>query len=238
MKKLLFIFSLLHTALFATGCVDEIVIASTQDSAVQLDGRASETAWESAVSYPLRLLPQPNQEREIAFQEGSVRFLCGSQFLYVYAELTDDDIVQYGSETEDLCKRGDVLELFIRDRKKGCYWELHLSPAGKSSVLFYPNAGRRLFPEAFQRENPIRMAVRLDGTLNHYQDQDHGYYIEAKIPLSLFGKDFGKNNEWTLLATRYNYSKSFKVSQLSTSAYLPMADFHLVDYHTPIRNRK
>lgn len=82
------------------------------------------------------------------------------------------------------------------------------------------------------------MAVRLDGTLNHYQDQDHGYYIEAKIPLSLFGKDFGKNNEWTLLSTRYNYSKSFKVSQLSTSAYLPMADFHLVDYHTPIRNRK
>lgn len=117
-EKLLFIFSLLHTALFATGCVDEIVIASTQDSAVQLDGRASETAWESAVSYPLRLLPQPNQERGIAFQEGSVRFLCGSQFLYVYAELTDDDIVQYGSETEDLCKRGDVLELFIRDRKK------------------------------------------------------------------------------------------------------------------------
>lgn len=238
MKKLFSLFSLLLTALFATGCGHEIVITSTQDSAVQLDGRASETVWGSAVSYPLRLLPQPNQERGTAFQEGSVRFLCDSKFLYVYAELTDDDIVQYGSENEDLCKRGDVLELFIRDRKKGCYWELHLSPAGKSSVLFYPNAGRRLFPEAFQRENPIRMAVRLDGTLNHYLDQDRGYCIEAAIPLSLFGKDFGKNDGWTLLATRYNFSKSFKVSQLSASACLPMADFHLVDYHTPIRIRK
>lgn len=234
---------LLFCGLLISGCSgigekqsDEMIIGNCPDHSIRLDADASEPVWKSAVPYDLQLIQQSQYVRGNApFQPGTVRFLFDRNYLYVFADFADDDIVQYGSDNEDLCKRGDLLEVFIRNRKKGCYWEIHLSPAGKSTLIFYPNAGRRIFPEAIAKSTPVKLAVRIDGTLNNYRDNDRGFRIEAAIPREVFGKDFGENGIWTVMAARYNYSRSFKESQLSVSTVLPAADFHLVDFHSPAK---
>lgn len=243
MKYYVCLFGSLFCGFLISGCSgigekqsDEMIIGSCPEHSIRLDADASEPVWKNTVPYDLHLIPQSRYVRENApFQPGTVRFLFDRDYLYVSAELADDDIVQYGSDNEDLCKRGDLLEIFIRNCRKGCYWEIHLSPAGKSALLFYPNAGRRIFPEAIAKSTPVKLAVRLDGTLNNCRDNDRGFRIEAAIPREVFGNDFGENGIWTVMAARYNYSRSFKVSQLSVSAALPAADFHLVDFHTPVK---
>ena len=213
----------------------QIVIHNCRPESVKIDGKADEAVWKQAVRYELRIpVPAGNPDYR-PVQPGNVRFVCDSRFLYVFAEFTDDDIVQYGKDNEDLCKRGDVLELFIRSRS-GCYWEIHITPNNRSAVIFYPNAGRRIFPEAIQPSSPIRCAAGLNGTLNDYRDTDKGYCIEAAIPLRLFagaGEVFG--DSWTMMAARYNYSRSLEDIEYSASVVLPAVNYHAVKYYTPVK---
>ena len=216
----------------------QIEIRNCRPGTVKIDGKADEAVWKQAVRYEMRTpVPAGNPDYR-PVQPGNVRFACDSRFLYVFAEFTDDDIVQYGKDNEDLCKRGDVLELFIRG-PAGCYWEIHITPNRRSAVIFYPNAGRRIFPEAIQPSSPVHSAVVLNGTLNDYRDTDKGYCIEAAIPLRLFadaGKFFGDG--WTIMAARYNYSKSLEDIEYSASVVLPAVNYHAVKYYTPVKITK
>ena len=213
----------------------QIAIRNCRPGSVTIDGKADEAVWKQAIRYELRTpIPAGNPDSR-PVQPGNVRFACDARFLYVFAEFTDDDIVQYGQDNEDLCKRGDVLELFIRGRS-GCYWEIHMTPNNRSAVIFYPNAGRRIFPEAIQRSSRVRCSAVLKGTLNNYRDTDKGYCIEASIPLQLFagaGIPFGDG--WTMMAARYNYSKSLEDVEYSASVVLPAVNYHAVKYYTLVK---
>ena len=214
---------------------DQLTVACCQPGVVKVDGKAEESVWRQASRYELRTPLSMERPDNRPLQPGNVRFSCDSRYLYVFADFIDDDIVQYGRDNEILCSRGDLLELFIRNRS-GAYWEIHITPTNRSAVIFYANAGRRIFPEALQESTLVQCDAVLDGTLNNYRDTDKGYCIEAAIPLQLFAsEDEGFGDGWTMMAARYNYSKSLDDIEYSASVVLPKINYHAVGFYTPVK---
>jgi len=72
--------------------------------------------------------------------------------------------------------------------------------------------------------------VRLVGTLNDWRDRDHGWVVEAAIPLKALSAVNPKpqlGDRWRFAICRYNYSVYLDGGrELSSSARLAEPDFH------------
>lgn len=138
------------------------------------DGVAAEEVWSRAQPYPL-LPPRDRNGGTGCRQPGTVRFAYDDRFLYVLAELDDDDVVQEEErDNRHLYETGDVLELFLWPEGKAHYWEIYAAPNGRRSMLFFPGAGRKIFLTAMQEHTRLRAGARVDGTLNDWSDRDPG----------------------------------------------------------------
>ena len=72
-------------------------------------------------------------------------------------------------------------------------------------------------------------AVRLQGTLNKWDDRDKGWTVEGRIPWSAFKATGGRpkpGDKWRFALCRYDYSKDFDRPELSSTAPLTQPDFH------------
>ena len=75
----------------------------------------------------------------------------------------------------------------------------------------------------------IESRVKLDGTLNHWQDKDTGWTVEGRIPWTGFQATGGKPKpgaKWRFAFCRYDYSVGFDRAELSSTAPLTRSDFH------------
>jgi hypothetical protein len=71
--------------------------------------------------------------------------------------------------------------------------------------------------------------VKLDGTLNHWEDKDKGWTVEGRIPWTAFTATGGKpqaGDKWRFSLCRYDYSAVFDQPELSSTSPLTVADFH------------
>lgn len=194
------------------------------------DGVAAEEVWSRAQPYPL-LPPRDRNGGTGCRQPGTVRFAYDDRFLYVLAELDDDDVVQEEErDNRHLYETGDVLELFLWPEGKAHYWEIYAAPNGRRSMLFFPGAGRKIFLTARQEHTRLRAGARVDGTLNDWSDRDRGWTAEIAIPLeelTRYGDPFGASGNWRAMAARYNYSVTLPEIEYSATSPLPKTDFHL-----------
>jgi len=166
-------------------------------------------------------------------EEATVRFFHDRQHLRVAAAMIDSDLVQ---ESDDNNRHhylsGDVLEVFIRPADLQCYWEIFVTPNERTSVFFYPSAGRRL-PGCLQKKtlDGLTFSVKLHGTLNMYQDRDNGWECEVTIPFEALEKQsehkFDFTKPWEVQVSRYNYSAYLEKTECSQ---LGIATGRL-DYH-------
>ena len=148
--------------LLMTGCrmlpasgQPELIVERASEP-VTVDGIASEAVWQRATAYPL-LVPRDCGYGPECRQPGTVSFARDDRFLYVLAELVDDDVVQEDDRNNrHLYETGDVIELFLWPAGKGYYWEVYAAPNGRHSMLFSPGAGRKIFLTAMQHDTRLR----------------------------------------------------------------------------------
>jgi hypothetical protein len=75
----------------------------------------------------------------------------------------------------------------------------------------------------------MESAVKLDGTLNNWEDQDKGWTVEGRIPWTAFAATGGKpksGDKWRFSLCRYDYSAAFDHPELSSTSPLTVSDFH------------
>ena len=246
-KTVITLLSVIFMSMFFCGCAlfnggicttSEIEVKKSSKPVV-IDGKINDKIWEEAKSYPMfipsdRLRPVWNNR---PYQETRVQVAYDDNYIYVLAKMVDDDLVQYGDNGTHLYLRGDTFEFFLQNPENGHYWEIYGSANGKSTVMFYENGGKRLFPEAIQENDKIELAVICNGTLNNSKDNDTNYIVEMAIPMSILnskGDVFKPDTKWNILCSRYNYSKSLFEFELTSTSVMPKANWHDRRYYLPV----
>ena len=219
-KKILFATAVTALAFYVSGCrsVEEfdnlVVEAKYTEVPVNIDGKLDDAIWNEAVAYSFNSYNAP------VIQDGSIKFAWDENFIYVGAQLTDDDVVStVNTDQTHLYKTGDVLELFLKPINDTYYWEIYGNPEKARTSLFFPSGGRLLFPDSEKYLMPdLKVGAEVDGTLNNWHDKDRGWTVEIAVPikeLTRYGAAINENTIWRFLIGRYNYSRWLEKCEIS-----------------------
>lgn len=185
---------------------------------IKLDGVLDEEAWKHA-----QVVAEFASRGRAARTKTSVRMLWDDRYLYFAAEMEDHDLYADVKQRNGMIWTNDVIELFLKpsEQKLG-YYEFQVNAANTPLELYFPSRGAG----GYQRFAPIsrlglETAVKLDGTLNNWEDDDRGWTAEWRIPWNAFKAACGRPNPgdvWRFAACRYDYSKDFEREELSSTA--------------------
>lgn len=83
----------------------------------------------------------------------------------------------------------------------------------------------------------MRVAAAVDGTLNAPQDEDKGWTAEIMIPLEELRAKSGVSfqEDWRVLAARYNYGIQLRSKQHASFPPLPQLNYHLFEFYAPVK---
>jgi uncharacterized repeat protein (TIGR03806 family) len=218
-----------------SACGDELTCLWTTDT-IQIDGVASEEAWNSAslisdFRIPVTLGNPKTQTR--------TKLLWDRQYLYLLAELEDHDLFADVTEHDGKTWDNDVFELFLKpDAKFPGYYEFHVNARGTKMDMFVPNKQSGGY-EALRAANHFhwQTAVQRRGTLDDRSDRDQGWTVEGRIPwldLMPTGGRPDPDEIWHVAFCRYDYSKD-RSPELSSSARLTEVNFHRTEDYSPLR---
>lgn len=195
---------------------------------ITIDGTIDEPAWEKA-----QVLQDFSAfwEKRKAKTATRVRLLWDNAYLYFAADMEDSDLYADVKEHNGMTWTNDVFELFFKPAAAaGQYYEFQVTPLNTQLELFFPSRGSGGYPRAkAQGRLGLESAVKLQGTLNNWQDQDTGWTVEGRIPWSAFGKTGGRprpGESWRFALCRYDYSAAFDSPDLSSTAPLTKPSFH------------
>jgi hypothetical protein len=224
---------LLVIAVFVTGCttLKKVKSASTNVNAVytpepiKIDGSLADKAWAQAPSYNLKVakkaydsLSQSIKQKNM--ESGKCKLLWDKDNLYIGIDFSDSDIYAFGKKDEmHHYLQGDVAEVFIKPEGDTYYWELYVTPAGRKSSFFIPGRGCLMKPTLLLSPIKIKVASKVDGTLNKWQDKDTGWTAEMAIPrkeLEKYGAKFNPDEKWKIFISRYNYSRYLSAKETSS----------------------
>ncbi len=208
-------------ALWLTGCctkgefdnlqVDVIYTANP----VKIDGVLDDEIWTKAQGYTF------NAYNEVCKQNGVIKFAWDDQYIYVGAELTDDDVVTVSDKDQThLYKDGDLLEVFLKPMTDTYYWEIYANPLSARASFFIAGGGRVISDEIAKESHlmkDLKVAAKIDGTINNWQDTDKGWTVEMAIPIKdllQYGAELKENSVWRFLIGRYNYSRYLTAPEL------------------------
>lgn len=212
-------------------------VASSASSPIVIDGKLEEEVWRRAVAYPLQVAWRQNQPHHQLLEKGSVRIAWDENYLYIGADLEDVDVVaEDDSDHAHHYRSGDVIEIFLRPPGKRHYWEIYGTPNSRKTVFFFPSRGRLFLPSSVNQDMQIKVAAQVQGTINQWQDKDHGWTLEMAIPitdLTGFGDLVSPASvPWSILICRYNYSAHHSLQGAEWSTTSPSfadANFHNFD---------
>jgi len=199
---------------------------------IKLDGVLSEEAWTRAQAVDT-FASRGNKPRT----RTEVRFAWDDNYLYFSAELEDHDLYADVIQRNGMTWTNDVIELFLKpSTQKLGYYEFQVNPLNTPLELYFPSRGAG----GYQRFAPItrlgmETAVKLDGTLNRWEDDDRGWTAEWRIPWSAFFAAGGRpkpGDMWRFAACRYDYSKDFEHEELSSTSD---PGFHTYESYAELR---
>jgi hypothetical protein len=194
---------------------------------IRIDGRLDDAAWQKAqVLSDFAVFWQKRPAKTAT----KARLLWDDRFFYFSAEMEDTDLYADVTEPNGMTWTNDVFELFLKpsaaDRK---YYEFQVNAAGTQLELFLPSRGSGGYQRFKTKRLGMESAVKLQGTLNHWQDKDTGWTVEGRIPWSAFDPTGGKPKAgvtWRFALCRYDYSVAFEEPELSSTAPLTVSNFH------------
>ncbi|MBI2299692.1 MAG: carbohydrate-binding family 9-like protein [Armatimonadetes bacterium] len=223
---------------------DQAYTCARADGRIIVDGKLDEPAWAGAQVIRDFVSP-PHQDPEKlvptapyrAHSQTFARLLWDDQKLYLGAELMDGDLYcDTPAGHNHSFAYDDIVELFVKPRDdQPFYWEFHVVPSGGTRSYFYARRGaggdkRWMIP------NPGMVArVKLNGTLNSWQDRDGQWTAEVAIPWTAFARTGGRpgpGDLWRFMVARYDYSVQLEEGcELSAAAPLPYTSFHLFEHY-------
>jgi uncharacterized repeat protein (TIGR03806 family) len=210
------------------------------EEAITIDGKADEPAWKTA-----RVIDQfriPGKEGGAATPRTwtHARLLWDRQYLYYFAEMQDVDLYADVTEHNGKLWDNDVFELFFKPAEdKPAYYEFQVNAANATLELFLPSRGAGGY-QRFRDQYPFEMktAVKLRGTLNHWQDVDEGWSVEGRIRWQDLMPTGGRPNAddvWKFALCRFDYSTGLEAPELSSSAPLTEASFHRYEDYSSLK---
>jgi hypothetical protein len=197
-------------------------------SPITIDGRLDDVAWDRA--QPLGDFAVYWEKRKPATATVA-RLLWSDEYLYFCAEMEDADLYAMVKERNGMTWNDDVFELFFKPSvDKRPYYEFQVNAAGTPLELFFPSRGAG----GYNRFAPLsdlgmESAVRLNGTLNDWEDKDKGWRVEGRIPWTAFKATGGRpkaGDKWKFALCRYDYSATLERPETSSTAPLTQSDFH------------
>lgn len=214
------------------------MVVSHAAQQVVLDGRLDEDVWQNAQAYPLGLPASKLDEGQTLQEGGQLRLACDDQFLYVGISFDDRDISDGGTGNEEhLYQTSDLAEVFLLHVPTGMYWELYVTPKNLRTSMFYPSDGYRGRSDLAGFDTGLQTAVRLDGTLNNWRDEDRGWSAEMAIPISHLEATAGlfrPGTQWTAMLSRYNWGRYLSGRELSSTSPLTEPRFHETESYRPL----
>jgi hypothetical protein len=198
------------------------------DRPIKIDGKIDDIAWDKAeVIEDFSAFWQKRKAKS----KTKARLLWNARYLFFCAEMEDADLFADVTEANGITWENDVFELFFKPAEdKLPYYEFQVNAANTPLELFLPSRGSggyRRFAKTTRLG--LESAVRLQGTLNKWEDTDKGWTVEGRIPWSAFKTTGGKPSpgaKWRFALCRYDYSKAYDRPDLSCSAPLTYPDFH------------
>jgi hypothetical protein len=195
---------------------------------LRIDARLDEVAWDKAqVLEDFAVFWQKRKPKTAT----KARLLWDDRYFYFSAEMEDSDLYADVKAPNGMTWTNDVIELFFKPAAdKLLYYEFQVNALNTPLELFFPSRGSG----GYQRFAPLtnlgmESAVRLQGTLNHWEDKDTGWTVEGRIPWTAFKAAGGKpqpGDKWRFTLCRYDYSAAFDQPELSATAPLTQASFH------------
>jgi hypothetical protein len=195
---------------------------------IKIDGVADEDGWKDAQIIDSFMVHWQRRKPKTATK---ARLLWDDDNLYFTAEMEDTDLYADVKEHNGKPWLNDVFELFFKPAEdKLTYYEFQVNAANAQLELFLPSRGAG----GWDRFAPLtkfgmESAVKLDGTLNKWDDVDKGWTVEGRIPWSAFTASGGRpkpGTKWKFNLCRYDYSVAFDRPELSCVAPLTQSDFH------------
>lgn len=211
------------------------------DTRVIIDGWLDEVIWTQAQVYPLRLGKDHSAFDADVSEPGSVRLVWDDQYLYVAVEFEDSDIVAEGQDDQlPHSQLGDLCEVFLKPENETWYWQLQVTPHSRMSSFWFPARGRFGLPSNGQYSSGLRVAAKIDGSLNNWRDKDRRWTAEMAMPLrdlTSRGETFGPGTAWRIAVVRYNYSRyrDQQGPELTMVPRLSGSNTHSLDQYTPLR---
>jgi cellulose/xylan binding protein with CBM9 domain len=220
----------------AVGCAakpDEVAAVRSAEcrrasGPIKLDGVLDEDAWKKAP--PLRDFAVFWQNRKPKTAT-TARLLWDDDYLYFAAEMEDADLYAVVKERNGMTWYDDVFELFFKpSEEKLAYYEFQVNALNTDLELYFPSRGAGGYGRfAPLSKLGLESAVKLDGTLNNYEDVDKGWAVEGRIPWTAFQATGGRpkpGDKWRFALCRYDYSVTLDRPELSSTAPLTQSEFH------------
>jgi hypothetical protein len=195
---------------------------------ITLDGQATDAAWQKAQRLTDFAVFWDKRKARTATD---ARLLWDDEYLYFAATMEDSDLYADVKERNGMTWTNDVFELFFKPAADNHrYYEFQVNAANTPLELFFPSRGSG----GYQRVGPLtrlgmESAVKLNGTLNNWDDQDTGWTVEGRIPWKGFAAAGGRpkpGDRWRFALCRYDYSAAFEQPDLSSCAPLTQPSFH------------
>lgn len=170
-----------HTTVTTPATRSKNIPVTWTNRPIRIDGLLTDQAWREAPSTPLFVRAVGGGEPR---RRTWAKLLWDNENLYVAMNARDRDIRSRYTKRDDTLWLDDVFEIFIdADSNQKTYVELQVSPANVLFDAYFPTygpPGRRGGDKSY---NPkVRVAVKVNGTLNRSSDMDRGWIVEMAIP--------------------------------------------------------
>jgi len=154
-----------------------------------IDGRLDDAAWRDApwsdtfVDIEGVKKPRPRFDTR-------VKMLWDGGFLYIGADLREPHLWATLTQHDSVIFRDHDFEVFIDPNGDSHeYYELEINALGTTWDLLLPKPYRDDGKAVNGWEmTGMRSAVHLDGTLNHWPDEDRGWSVELALPWAALGE--------------------------------------------------
>ena len=176
-------------------------------------------------------------EPEPEFRPARARIAWTDQALLVHADLVDEHPFNPMNKfNEPAFSVGDVLEVFIHPVGTEQYVEIHTTPEGALLQLGFPLNWRALAARGEFNSDIYKLGIPTPVSEVLVRHTTDGWEAFLAIPFELIGaKPEIGGVEWTLSICRYDYARGDKHPIISSTSVMPVSDFHLTEYWSPLR---
>ena len=208
----------------------KLMAKRVKNGSIKLDGKLDEAAWKDAPSSGEFVRAMDGMKAD---QKTTAKVLWDDKNLYVAFEMEDKDVWSNLTKPDDKLWTQEAVEMFIdADGDGKTYVELQTNPRGAVFDSYLP-AYRQ---NQNEWQSGMKVAIKVDGTLDVRTDVDKGWVAELAIPLSAAkGKEKEMKNVPPVVGTmwRVNFFRLDMPSgrpQQGTAWSPPLVgDFHALD---------